>query len=100
MTTVRFLRNGAETAVEAPPGARLLDVAQAAGQPLEGTCGGQMACGTCHVAIGRADRARIPAAGPDEEDMLDLVHGATGGSRLACQVPVPEGSPFTVTVLA
>jgi ferredoxin len=29
--------------VEAGPGAILLDVAQAAGQPLEGTCEGQMA---------------------------------------------------------
>jgi len=32
--------------VEAKSGDRLLDLAQANGQPLEGTCEGQMACST------------------------------------------------------
>ena len=49
MIRVRFLSADGETVseVDAPAGSRLLDVAQANGQPLEGTCEGAMACSTC-----------------------------------------------------
>jgi ferredoxin len=72
--------------VEAPSGERLLDVAQADGQPLEGTCEGQMACSTCHVVVDAEDFAKIPRASEEEEDMLDLAAGVTRHSRLACQI--------------
>ncbi|MEY4268961.1 MAG: hypothetical protein RLZZ58_177 [Pseudomonadota bacterium] len=74
------------TDASAADGACLLDVAQAAGMPLEGTCEGQMACSTCHVIIDKDDFARLPAASDDEEDMLDLAAGARRTSRLACQI--------------
>jgi ferredoxin-2, mitochondrial len=67
-------------------GARLLDVAQGAGQPLEGTCDGDMACATCHVILDAEDAARLPRPSEEEEDLLDLAPGATRHSRLACQV--------------
>jgi len=67
-------------------GARLLDVAQADGQPLEGTCNGDMACATCHVVIAAEDFDRLPPARDEEEDLLDLVPAASRTSRLACQV--------------
>lgn len=70
----------------ADDGACLLDVAQAAGMPLEGTCEGQMACSTCHVIVDKADFDRLPRATDDEEDMLDLATGARRTSRLACQI--------------
>ena len=72
--------------VSAAEGARLLDVAQAAGQPLEGTCDGAMACATCHVVVDPADFARLPPASDDEEALLDLAPDATRTSRLACQI--------------
>ena len=88
MIRVRFVAADGVAAgeVEAAPGARLLDVAQAAGQPLEGACEGAMACSTCHVILGPADFARLPAASEAEEDMLDFATGATRHSRLACQI--------------
>ena len=48
MTKVRFLKvdGSLDNEVEAPAGSVLLDVAQAAGEPLEGACEGQMACST------------------------------------------------------
>ncbi len=67
-------------------GQRLLDVAQAIGQPLEGTCDGATACASCHVIVDPEDFPRLPAASADEEDMLDLAPGATRTSRLACQI--------------
>jgi ferredoxin len=92
MTRVRFLDVGGDLSAEADAaaGARLLDVAQAAGQPLEGTCEGQMACSTCHVVVDPADFARLPPASEMEEDLLDLAAHVTRTSRLACQILLPD----------
>ncbi len=88
MTLVRFVSaDGSRVQeVEAPSGERLLDVAQANGQPLEGTCEGQMACSTCHVIVDAADFAKLPRASEEEEDLLDLTSHVTRTSRLACQI--------------
>ena len=86
MTRVTFIRADRTSTIDAAPGARLLDVAQADGQPLEGTCDGDMACATCHVIVDPADFARLPPAGGEEEELLDLAHNATRTSRLACQI--------------
>lgn len=75
-----------QQSVEAKAGDCLLDVAQAVGQPLEGTCEGQMACSTCHVIIGKDWFDILPKASEDEEDMLDLASGARRTSRLSCQI--------------
>ena len=92
MTLVRFLSaDGRDVLeVEGRPGTTLLDVAQAAGQPLEGTCEGQMACSTCHVIVDPEDFAQLPRASEDEEDMLDLAAATTRTSRLACQIELTE----------
>jgi len=88
MTLVRFVSADGERVqqVDAAPGDNLLDVAQAAGQPLEGTCEGQMACSTCHVIVDPADFPRLRRASEEEEDMLDLAASTTRTSRLACQI--------------
>jgi len=88
MINVRFISADGERVqqVSARPGERLLDVAQAAGQPLEGTCEGQMACSTCHVVVAPGDFDRLPSASEEEEDMLDLAAHVTRHSRLSCQI--------------
>lgn len=92
MTRVRFISADGESVqeVDAPPGERLLDVAQAAGQPLEGTCEGQMACSTCHVIVAAEDVAKLPRASEEEDDLLDLASHVTRHSRLACQIEITE----------
>ena len=77
---------GARVEATAAPGDVLLDVAQAAGMPLEGTCEAQMACSTCHVILPPEWFAKLPPAVEDEEDMLDLAAGACRTSRLSCQI--------------
>lgn len=90
MNLVFLAPDGTATHAEGHPGERLLDAAQRAGQPLEGTCGGDMACGTCHVLVAEADLARLPAPVPEEEDLLDLLPQARRTSRLACQIVLAD----------
>jgi ferredoxin len=82
VTVVRFISGDGATVreVEAPAGERLLDIAQADGQPLEGTCA------TCHVIVAAEDFAKLPPASEEEEDLLDLAANVTRYSRLACQI--------------
>ena len=92
MTIVRFISADGDRIdeVAAPAGSRLLDIGQNAGQPLEGTCEGQMACSTCHVIIDPQDFAKLPRASDEEEDMLDLASHVTRHSRLSCQIWLTE----------
>ena len=82
--------DGQKVQAQAEPGARLLEVAQAAGMPLEGTCEGQMACSTCHIVIAPEWFDRLPPASADEEDMLDLAADVRRTSRLSCQIVLAE----------
>jgi ferredoxin len=95
---VRFVSVGGDIReVEAKEGDRLLEVAQNDGQPLEGTCEGQISCSTCHVIVAAEDFARLPRPSEEEEDMLDLALGATRTSRLACQIVLtPELDGITI----
>ena len=88
MTLVRFFRADGtfDKEVEAEAGQRLLDVAWAAREPLEGACEGVMACSTCHVIVDAEDFEKLPPATEEEEDLLDLAAHATRTSRLACQI--------------
>jgi ferredoxin len=92
MTRVRFVSADGLTVreVEAAAGERLLWLAQAEDQPLEGTCEGQMACSTCHVIVDADDFAKLPPASEEEEDLLDLATHVTRYSRLACQIWLTE----------
>ncbi|MCC6926044.1 2Fe-2S iron-sulfur cluster-binding protein [Novosphingobium sp.] len=91
MVKVAFVTaEGQRVEAEGRAGDRLLEVAQAAGMPLEGTCEGQMACSTCHVIVLREWFDRLDPASEDEEDMLDLAAGVRPTSRLACQIVLGE----------
>lgn len=89
---IRFVSADGDSAreVEGKTGDRLLDLAQANGQPLEGTCEGQMACSTCHVIVDPADFDKVPPASADEDDLLDLAASVTRTSRLSCQIWLDE----------
>ena len=92
--TVRIVfttAKGDTVEAEGAEGISLLEVAKAAGMPLEGTCEGQMACSTCHVIVDPAWFDRLPPASDDEEDMLDLASSVARTSRLSCQIVLADG---------
>ncbi len=74
--------------VEAPIGTSLLDTAHRFGIDIEGACGGQCACATCHVILPSTLYNKFPPANDDENDMLDLAADVESTSRLGCQVRV------------
>lgn len=93
-------------------GESLLDVAKEnedlLGEYLEGTCGGNQSCCTCHVYI---DDETFRLLGEPEEaelDMLDLAFDPKETSRLGCQVVLTTdllsrmqtGRSVTVTIPA
>lgn len=84
--TVNFiLPDGSLKVIEANIGETVLQVAHLHDLPLEGACGGSLACSTCHVWLDEKwfDEKDISE---DENDMLDLAMGLRPNSRLGCQI--------------
>ena len=92
MPKVTFIAfSGAERTVEVPVGTTLMRAATDNHVPgIDGDCGGNCACATCHVYIDAAWRDRVGARNPAEEDMLNCVAELRDNSRLACQISVIE----------
>ena len=76
--------------VESATGASVLDVAHKFGVDIEGACGGQCACATCHVILPDTLFRHLPSAADDENDMLDLAADLRPTSRLGCQIRVTD----------
>lgn len=82
-----ILRDGSDSArFAARPGDTVLDVARREGVDLEGACGGQMACATCHVYVEEGWASKLPRPQADELDMLSLAEHWRPNSRLGCQI--------------
>jgi len=89
--TITFVDpSGEEKAVEAELGKHFLDVAHDNNIELEGACGGELACSTCHLVFDKEVYDTLPSKTDEEEDMLDLAFELTETSRLGCQIRVTE----------
>jgi 2Fe-2S ferredoxin len=91
MTTINFTgTDGSEYRVDAAIDHSLMMAAVNHDVPgIDAECGGDMACGTCHVYVDEKWVERIPAAGDEEAEMLDvLVEKREPNSRLSCQMKV------------
>ena len=82
--------DGTEKTVDAQVGQNLLDVAHDNNIELEGACGGELACSTCHLIFDKAVYDTLPEMEDEEEDMLDLAFEVTETSRLGCQIIVRD----------
>ncbi|MCJ8159021.1 2Fe-2S iron-sulfur cluster-binding protein [Sphingomonas sp. LaA6.9] len=82
--------DGTEHVVEAPVGVSVMKAAVDNGIPgIEGICGGQCACATCHCFIEDAWSERLPPMDELEDEMLaETLVPRRAGSRLGCQVAV------------
>jgi 2Fe-2S ferredoxin len=57
---------------------------------IDGDCGGQCACATCHVYVDAAWREQTGTRTVMEEDMLNFAAATQDNSRLACQIVVTQ----------
>jgi ferredoxin, 2Fe-2S len=57
---------------------------------VDGDCGGEAACGTCHVIVEDEWVAKVGRSGPVEEEMLAMNPEREPTSRLACQMRVTD----------
>lgn len=79
--------DGTDQAVDARDGDTLMTAAVQAGiSAIEGECGGEMSCGTCHVLVGSEWSSKIKRASQDEIDLLEVDDNFCDDSRLGCQV--------------
>lgn len=89
VTFVAF--NGERHEVQVPVGLSLMRAAQDNNVPgIDGDCGGQCACATCHVFVEAPWAALTGARTASEEEMLNFTAELRDSSRLACQITVTD----------
>ena len=84
--TFESFDRGERLEVDFLDGDTVLEVAQENNIDMEGTCGGSMACSTCHVILKPDDMHRFPPPSDEEAEMLELALGVSPTSRLGCQL--------------
>ena len=85
--------------VEVPIGITLLEAAMGAGTVEPGHCGGNGACGGCHVRVEDGVQF-LSVASEREEDQLDRLFDVRPSSRLACQARIIAGGDISVCKVA
>ena len=88
MTKITYIAaDGGARTLDVPDGESLMEAAVAAGVPgIDGDCGGNCACATCHIHVDPAWLALAGEKSEMEAAMLDFAEGVTADSRLACQI--------------
>tara|TARA_Y100000590_G_scaffold416361_1_gene515033 strand:- start:1680 stop:1985 length:306 start_codon:yes stop_codon:yes gene_type:complete len=85
--------------INAVNGQSLLEIAKTNNLNLEGTCGGDMLCSTCHVYILSSHLKKLKKQSKEEKEILELTENLKRNSRLACQIRITEelnGLEFSV----
>lgn len=92
MAVVRVIgRDGGTQNLDIADGGQLMDALRDADTGVQGTCGGMMSCGTCHVYVDPAWADRLPLKSEDESAMLEAIGELVelrATSRLSCQIAV------------
>ncbi len=92
MPRVTFVEpDGTEHQVEVANGLSIMEGALSNGvRGIDGDCGGNCACGTCHVYVAAEWRALTGEQSEMEHDMLEFAEGVREDSRLCCQIPMSD----------
>lgn len=92
MPKITFIaHSGQRHTVEAESGLSLMRAAIDHSVPgIDGDCGGQCACATCHVFIDGDWAAKTGSRTKQEDEMLNFAAELRDSSRLACQITVTD----------
>lgn len=88
MATVTFVEHdGTSHDTDLIEGESLMVIATSSAIPgIDGDCGGESACGTCHIIVDDAWTGTTGTRSADETQMLEMSPECEPNSRLACQV--------------
>ena len=102
MPRVTFIEpNGTEHQVEIENGYSVMEGALNNGiRGIDGDCGGNCACGTCHVYVSDEWRKRTGTQSEMEHDMLEFAEGVRADSRLCCQIEMSDALDGLVVHIA
>ena len=92
MGLITFIEHdGTEHTADIETGKSLMQIALSHAIPnIDADCGGECACGTCHVILEPKWINILGQAPTNELQMLDLNSEKSDNSRLACQILVTE----------
>jgi len=79
-------RSGERHRLEGVEGWRLMELLRDYRMGVEGICGGQTDCASCHVYVDPDWAGRLPPPRDDEEAKLDELPSLGVTSRLSCQI--------------
>lgn len=90
MGHIKFVEHdGAQHLVDIEDGKTLMQIAMDNGVPgIDADCGGECACGTCHVIIDHNWMNAVGNATDDELRMLEMTPERAETSRLSCQIKI------------
>ena len=72
--------------LEGVDGWRLMELLRDSMMGVEGICGGQLDCASCHIYVDPDWVGRLPAPRDEEEAKLDELPDWEENSRLSCQI--------------
>lgn len=81
--------DGTNRCIDAEDGMSLMEVAINNNVPgIDGDCGGECACATCHMHVDENWLEKLPPSGDQELAMLEFCDGVDHTSRLGCQIKI------------
>ena len=88
MASITYIEHdGTEHVVDVKPGLSVMEGAIRNNVPgIDGDCGGNAACATCHCYIPSEWQALTGERSELEDSMIELADTAQPNSRLACQI--------------
>lgn len=88
MPQVHFISfDGIRRSIQTHVGENLMRAATDNAVPgIDGDCGGQCACATCHVYVSAPWEEQLPIMRTNENDILEFTNERRDSSRLACQI--------------
>ena len=92
MATVTFVEHdGTSHDVALVEGESLMELATGSAVPgIDGDCGGDAACGTCHIIVDGDWISTTGTRSEHESQMLEMSPECVSNSRLACQIKAHE----------
>lgn len=92
MPKIHFFEfGGREHTIDVCPGTSVMQAAVNGGIPgIDGDCGGECACGTCHVYVDPDWLKKTGGRTTAEDELLNFAATLQANSRLACQIQMSD----------